>query len=77
MLVLSIYGPVRMKVNNTFPSISQELLKLVKHVMYHLKSPIKWLPEMEPKIEILNFYSLFKAILEKVVFCNFETSKDF
>ena len=32
---------------------------------------------MQQKIEIFNFCLHFKAIFEKVVFCNSETSKDF
>ena len=51
------YIPVRMKFNNTFPSISQELIKVTKHLILNkpLKTPIKWLQRMQQKIEIFNF----------------------
>ena len=61
------YSGGRMKFNNTFPSISQELQKVTKHVMYHCIALWNGYQELNKKLKFSIFVNFLGPFLKSGV----------
>ena len=71
------YSPVRLKFNRTFSSIYQELLKVSKHAVYHLKALWNCCQKWKKNLKFSTFVSFLGQFLKKWCFVTLKPVKIF